>query len=93
MITTDIKIVIHYFFSIEDDKEISFIFKFQIIMRGSRLKLFCFCLNIYSTSKETHQLLFGAIMEKWLRNENIFYTIFFNNQLCIKISDNVTVLL
>ena len=29
--STDIKIVIHYFLSIMDDKEIAFLFKFQII--------------------------------------------------------------
>ena len=28
-----------------------------------------------------------------LRNQNIFYTIFFNNQLCIKLLNNITVLL
>ena len=32
-------------------------------------------------------------MVKQLRNQNIFYTIFFNNQLCIKLLNNVTVLL
>ena len=32
-------------------------------------------------------------MEKILRNENILYTIFLNNQLCIKLLNNVTVLL
>ena len=50
-------------------------------------------LNIYSTTKETHQSLFRAIMVKQLRNQNTFYTIFFNNQLCIKLLINVTVLL
>ena len=49
--------------------------------------------NIYSTTKETYQPLFRAIMVKTLRNQNIFYTIFFNNQLCIKLLNNVTVLL
>ena len=48
---------------------------------------------IYSTTKETHQSLFRAIMVKQLRNQNVFYTIFFNNQLCIKLLNNVTVLL
>ena len=32
-------------------------------------------------------------MVKLLRNQNIVYTIFFNNQLCIKLLNNVTVLL
>ena len=32
-------------------------------------------------------------MAKQLRLENIFYTIFFSNQLCIKLLNNVTVLL
>ena len=32
-------------------------------------------------------------MVKQLRNQNIFYAIFFNNQLCIKLLNNVTVLL
>ena len=31
-------------------------------------------------------------MIKSLRNQNTFYTIFFNNQLCIKLLNNVTVL-
>ena len=31
-------------------------------------------------------------MVKQLRNQNIFYTIFFNNQLCIKLLNNETVL-
>ena len=48
---------------------------------------------VYSTTKETHQLLFKAIMVKKLRNQNIVYTIFFNNQLCIKLLNIVTVLL
>ena len=48
---------------------------------------------IYSTTKETHQSLFRAIMVKYLRNENIFYTMFLNNQLCIKLLNNVIVLL
>ena len=48
---------------------------------------------IYSTTKETHQLLFWVLMEKQIRNEDIFYTIFLNNQLCIKILKNVKVLL
>ena len=30
---------------------------------------------------------------KIIKNQTIFYTIFFNNQLCIKLFDNVTVLL
>ena len=46
---------------------------------------------VYSATKETHQSLLGAIMERYLRNENMFYTIFFNNQLCIKILNNATV--
>ena len=50
-------------------------------------------LHIYSTTKETHQSLFRAIMAKYLRHENIFYTIFFSNQLCIKLLKNVTVFL
>ena len=49
--------------------------------------------EIYSTTKETHQSLFRAIMAKLLRHENIFYTIFFSNQLCIKLLKNVTVFL
>ena len=32
-------------------------------------------------------------MVKQLRNQNIFYTIFFNNQLCIKLLNNVAGLL
>ena len=32
-------------------------------------------------------------MVNYLRNQNILYTVFFNNQLCIKILNNVTVLL
>ena len=32
-------------------------------------------------------------MEKKIKNEIIVYTIFLNNQLCIKLSNNVTVLL
>ena len=48
-------------------------------------------LHIYSTTKETHQSLVRAIIVKQLRNENIFYTIFFNNHLCIKLLNNVTV--
>ena len=32
-------------------------------------------------------------MVKYINNQNIFYTIFFNNQLCIKLLNNVTVLL
>ena len=32
-------------------------------------------------------------MVKKLRNQNIFYTIFFDNHLCIKLLNNVTVLL
>ena len=47
---------------------------------------------LYSTTKETHQSLIRAIMVKLLRNENIFYTIFFNNHLRMKLLNNVTVL-
>ena len=50
-----------------------------------------FATNIYSATKETHQPLFRAITVKKLRNQNIFYTIFFNNQLCMKLLNNVTV--
>ena len=32
-------------------------------------------------------------MTKYLRNQNEFYTIFFVNQFCIKLLNNVTVLL
>ena len=32
-------------------------------------------------------------MVKKIRNQNVFYTIFFNNQLCIKLLNNVTILL
>ena len=48
---------------------------------------------ILNYKKKTHQSLFRAIMVKQLRNENKFYTIFFNNQLCIKLLNNVTVYL
>ena len=48
---------------------------------------------IYSTTKETHQPLFRVIRVNLFRNQNIFYTIFFNNQLRIKLLNNVTVLL
>ena len=34
-----------------------------------------------------------AMMVKQLRDQNIYYTIFFNNQVCIKLLSNVTVLL
>ena len=47
--------------------------------------------KIYSTTKETHQSHFKASMVKCLRIQNIFDTIFFNNQLCIKLLNNVTV--
>ena len=50
-------------------------------------------LKIYSTTKETHQSRIRAIMVKYLRNQNIFYTIFINNQLCIKLLNKLTVLL
>ena len=48
---------------------------------------------LYSTTKETLQPLFRVIRVNLLRNQNIFYTIFFNNQLYIKLLNNVTVLL
>ena len=48
---------------------------------------------MYSTTKETHQSLFRAIMVNQLRNRSIFYTIFFNNQLCVRLLNNVTALL
>ena len=51
------------------------------------------CLHVFSTTKENHQILLRAITVKSLINRNIFYTIFFNNQLCFKLLNNVTVLL
>ena len=45
--------------------------------------------NIYSTTKETYM----SFLRQSLRNEDMFYTIFFNNQLCIKLLNNVTGLL
>ena len=58
-----------------------------------RTIIFYLYVYIYSTTKETHQSLFRAIMAKQLRNENTFYTIFFNSQLCIKLLNTVTVYL
>ena len=48
---------------------------------------------IYSTTKETHQSLLGAIMENRKQKRKYIYTIFLNNQFCINSLKNVTVLL
>ena len=60
---------------------------------GAYWPIYMSMLQIYSTTKETHQSLFRAIMANYLRHQNIFYTMFFNNQLCIKLLNNATVLL
>ena len=49
--------------------------------------------NIYWTSKETHLSLFWTLMEKRIKKwKYILYT-YFNNQICMKLLNNVTVLL
>ena len=63
------------------------------VMRVRILLLIRSTTSRYSTTKETHQSLFRAIMVKQLRNQYIFYTIFFNKQLCIKLLNNVIFLL
>ena len=50
-------------------------------------------MHIYSTTKETHQSLLGAIMEIRIKKRKYIYTIFRSNQFCIISSDIVTVLL
>ena len=49
-------------------------------------------MNIYSTAKETHQSLPGAIMENRIKKLKYIYTIFLNNQFCINSPNNVNVL-
>ena len=48
--------------------------------------------NIYSTTKETHQALVGAIMESRIKKYKIIYSIFLNNQFCINSLNTVKVL-
>ena len=49
--------------------------------------------KIYSTTKETHQSLLGAIMEIRIKKLKYIYTIFSSNQFCIIVFNYVTVLL
>ena len=55
--------------------------------------LFATSIQVYSTTKETHKSLLGAIMEIRIKKGNYIYIIFRSNQFCIISLNNVTVLL